>query len=821
MTIVAPHSEDTNRAFCIQKVNSVKDPSAEAYEVTWPDFVAFYTDVQMTDRPKMELPGYIPAKLSAPFRASKNVESVSVWVGDFDDQTTEQWQAVLERVDGLAHAWHSTYSHRSVSGEMCYRLAVRLDRPVAVQDWKRFHRALVKELGSSSDERCSDAARLYFAPFAPIDGPAPESGSGDGDALAVDEILASAPQQPACASSPAVRVTHADLRSVASRRLESVESVNTRAGYEGLIAALDGRPYAEHGNRDNTLLAMSGILARAFPHRMSEQIVAPIAHALDDAHPDMGAAALIAKLDRDLEKNKDERAAAGEKAPFSEAQRADIVRLAGAESEAALARQLIIDCERSGLLVMQAIEGADGSIAAIDYRPYSGRHAHTAIIAALDRFQSFPVALREQTREGTRLKPLPMLLLQYGQQMVEHKLSFEVAHAQYDHAARTLTEPAARVRSFGAYRDHELRTFLERSLGKAQLQALDHVLYNWRDLSKPSRALLLEGRTSLGKSNLYAAGLAQAWSDEGCTPFKSLFGFTGELRRSPVICADEEMPMPRVGPVLQQFKSLTGSAAQRVENKGVDAKSARGCLRYVFTANDGCRFMRDVLKGGCSADVEPILRRVLLLTLTPDAPDPGERLVTRVRDEHLFARYIEDLESRPRVPMPAGLPDLTKSWTDLTLGKDEHATLAAIEAYLFDEKPSASHSDGPAVHVDGAGQVWINVEALCAYSQQRSHLEPLKAHAVRESLKALGSEQGTRLPIGGSGGRRARYWPISTARLGVEGGDTIGAELAARRAATSAITAGEPWVPTGANVADRLRPKAVSTRQSVPAPGMH
>lgn len=846
MSSLPEKSTEANNAktFHIQTMRWVRD-LPEQHETTWEDLRDWLINVERTKHPKSveeevtdpktgkvtkqivaSLPGWCPCKLRDTTlekgrRAAANVESVSCLVLDYDDLTAEQWAQVKSNLEGLSHAYHSTYSFSPVSGELCYRVAVQLDQPVPAKQWKSFFLLMASELGASTnDPSCSDASRFYYAAYCPEDGPAPDSGFGEGDALPTAEILARLKSAPSAIASTR-NLTHEDLRKVVTlERYEAAENDNTKEGYRGLLKALDGRPFAQRGQRHDTLLFMSGILARKFPKHTAEQIIAPIRSVLPDDDDKIPAdVALIGMLERDLENNrarKLDQARAEGRAPYTPEQRDQILKLAGAENEQAFVRSLIIDCERAGLFVLAPVEAPSGEITALDYRPYKGKHEQSAIIQALERFcEAFPITLQEETVKGTKLKPVHLLLSQYGQHLVEHTLSFEVEQSHYDPNTRTFTEPAARVRSFGPHRDPHLRTFLEQSLGEEQLQALDHALYNWRQLRGPAPALLIEGETGRGKTNLYADGLAQPWSDAGCTGFASLFKFTGNLRKSPVVCADEEMPLPRSGSVLQQFKSLTGSSSQRIEGKGQDEKYARGCLRYVLTANDGERFVRTLLQEGSVADVAPLLRRVLLLELKPDAPDPGKveipitdqrtrpragkSLIDHVRDEHSFARYIEDLETRAQVAMAAGLPDLTEQWTRLAVGRDEQAVLDTIEAYLFDDQAPASFSDGPAVHVRSTDQLWVNVEALCAYAQAKQS-GALKPSMTRSALKALGATEPGRCRL--ASGARPRYWPLSRKRLASD--EHLDARLEARAKATTKLAASADQVPSSQALREQL-----------------
>ena len=261
----------------------------EQVEVSWEELAAIMTNVQRTDTPKLELSGWVPAELSKPWRNANNTVAVQALVLDFDDITVEDWDAVQSTLEGFAWFFASSYRHEPISGKMRYRACIKLDRPVPTADWKRFFVTMSRQLGCEPATakdllKCSDPCRFFFGPYCPTDGPEPESGIFEGIPLPVDEVLAEAVEPSKSAEPQELSdspLTHEEISKVVPTRLRSIENANVRNAWEALTRVLDGEPYAKEGNRDNTLLHMSGCLARAFPLMKPEAIVAPIAKTLD------------------------------------------------------------------------------------------------------------------------------------------------------------------------------------------------------------------------------------------------------------------------------------------------------------------------------------------------------------------------------------------------------------------------------------------------------------------------------------------------------------------------------------------------------------
>lgn len=715
-----------------------KEAPPVPHEVSWEDLARFLVDVEPTSTPKAELPGWVPARLNAPRRVAKNVIEVSCLVLDFDELTVQQWQRAREALHGLAWCYHSTYSHEPISGRLCYRVAVRLDRPVPGAHWKAFHAIAAEMFGGAHDEKCSDPSRFYFGPHCPLES-TPESGAYAGAPLPVDLVLEEARQrsrgtahgsQPKAGSSI---LTHAELRACVPARLRSIGNATVRNGYEALVRALDGQPFAEPGDRDTTLLAMSGILAHAFPNHTPEAIVAPIERALDldDPEPGWAPEALRQKLARDLEKVAYEQVEAtqgalaqvGLEEGYSFSQVDEWVRRLGLPSRDALARQLIIN------------HGADYWVF------YEGDYVHlgskekaeNAIYARLAACtEALPVSIGEQTPKGYILKSLKVLYQQYGRHAIKVVKDLRLQQSRLD---RDVFYYAICRRSpeLQPQHSHGVQLWLESWKSPALLDWLATA----PRLEKPTAALILDGAKRTGKSQL-AKALAAIWGARP-TPMSNLTSsFNDSLARCPVVYAEETIPWEfRRDTGL--LKELVTSDSQQLREKYQSNADLLGSLRLVIARNDHKLFEAgEVLT---QATVDALMDRLLYVD-TGDTPAPF--FETREIAEHILwleqSRNVAE-SSRPGLwvtGVPSRLHHRMRAFTSRT-------SVSVCEWLLaFIERPQLCGDTGiTQFRLDSQGLrvtpklVYEKWEAYCGKEVR----QPTKAQ-IAEALGGIGKRDG-------------------------------------------------------------------------------
>jgi hypothetical protein len=572
----------------------------EQVELTWEDFVESLVNVERTDQPKdlkelrpnkktgkeemqivASLPGYCPCKLRDPElgRTKKNVESVSCLVLDFDDITVAEWQTARGLLEGFEWCFHSTYKHQPISGKMRYRVAVKTDRPVPGTHWPQFIETMAKEFGGAYDESCKDASRFFYSAYAPMDGPEPESGHFRGKPIPVDAVLSYIATPPEHREPTKSKIDHFAIADLIPPRLERLENENVRAGYLGIQAALDGRPFAVRGERHSTLLYMSGILARAFPRNTPEEIIAPFRHSLPDEGDGIPAdEALLAQLERDLEKNAIENEArveeiverGGRERSYTFDEVDAFVKRLGLRDREQLARNLIVT-SGADFYVLE-----DG-----DYVYLGGKdRAENAIASYLAPYAAtLPIAVGEETRTGWQDKSLKVLAKQYGcyARKVVKNLSLQQSRVEAGVLHFAICPRAPLTPKFNSSIDAWLSSW-------SDPESLKDWLATAPRLEKPTAALVLGGGEMTGKSSI-AKGLSALYGAR-YTPMQQVTAsFNDAIARCPIVFAEETVPWEyRRDTGL--LKELITSDSQQLRAKFQDSADLLGAVRVVIAKND-------------------------------------------------------------------------------------------------------------------------------------------------------------------------------------------------------------------------------------------
>jgi len=245
----------------MHRYTSEKSNRGELLEGESADAVAMLTSHQLTICTAATCAGKdCPNKRGAAFsfaehrqgttRGSANVLRIHAAVFDIDHATPEQARGLLARLkaSGLACVLSSTHSHRP--GAPRLRLVIFLNRPALAAEWPALWHAINAGLELNADSSAQDPARLYFMPTSPAD-VKPIAWSQPGQPLDVDLFLIDAPAAPPARKAP----------------LSGVE-------WLGQLERLG------EGNRDNGLTRLAGLLIRALPPELAEQLI----HSVNATH---------------------------------------------------------------------------------------------------------------------------------------------------------------------------------------------------------------------------------------------------------------------------------------------------------------------------------------------------------------------------------------------------------------------------------------------------------------------------------------------------------------------------------------------------------
>lgn len=118
---------------------------------------------------------------------------------------------------GLAHLWHTSWSHNTDAKPYAMRIVLPLSRPVTAAEWPAFWGRADAWFESIADPACSDVSRIYFCAARPIDFRGEDHkhafGSADGALFDVDAVLKlPEPPRKAAAKARAQRLVKTDTK---------------------------------------------------------------------------------------------------------------------------------------------------------------------------------------------------------------------------------------------------------------------------------------------------------------------------------------------------------------------------------------------------------------------------------------------------------------------------------------------------------------------------------------------------------------------------------------------------------------------------------
>ncbi len=634
------------------------DADPQPADLDWDTLADRFTVVTRTSRPKKDLPAWVPACLDGTQQRQRaHTIEVTALVLDIDHALQSEALEILRRIQeaGLEAFYHSTYSHDPLApeyihqktqrkcGEYCYRLIVQLSRPVPVADWDRFRTACVRAFGAAdvADAKTRDPCRLYYVPACPEDGPEPDSGRLRGKPLDVDLVL----QHAVNTNAPAVVVdrtaTQMDIESIVPRDPSRIANEFLRKGYEGIRRALDGKPYADDGERDNTLFAMAQCLANRLTYHTAESIAAVLGPCIDFAYAGDSyaptSATFLDKLQRAQQAVKEglkgedpiRMRQLGREGPYTPEEISEYMKEHNCATAEELAAQLIID-HLGDLYVFSCGDYVQCS---------SGDKSLAFIRQQLRLAQTLPgVQLREVDSKGTiKEKALTTLMRDYGVAVRLVVPTFTLQRSRLDNGV--FHYAVCPRRNLAPAYDETVNRWLERFQPANRLMDW---LATAPKLERPTAALFLFGSKYTGKT-LLGHSLAQIWGDAP-TELRSLVNFNGDLTSNPIVMADETMP--------QEFREDSGllrhlitSHSTKLRRKYLNEVNLKGAVRIIIAKNN-LELFDNSEESLTAEDVDALCERLLFV-------DAGRDPVPDGLNPHKVACHILWLEAN-RVVQPAG-----------------------------------------------------------------------------------------------------------------------------------------------------------------------
>ena len=242
------------------------------YSVAWPDLVKA---LSVHDRrPDKDGPLFNCAD-------GRTLNSnVSAMVLDLDHLDATRADAILGQLEPFSYVIYSSHRSQHHGGEVRMRVVIPYTRQVTASEHKKLW-TIFKAQIPEVDNKCKDAGHLYYLPSAPADYE-PFVLASDGSPLDVDAAcvrdFASSPSRSVTGQSQP-RAVHEVAEGRFKRVLQSLSRSNkpTAAAFERLLR---GVPFAQPGERDNTLFQMVSELAAELPNADPASIAAHFAASL-------------------------------------------------------------------------------------------------------------------------------------------------------------------------------------------------------------------------------------------------------------------------------------------------------------------------------------------------------------------------------------------------------------------------------------------------------------------------------------------------------------------------------------------------------------
>lgn len=633
--------------------NHAKDniPKQLAWE-TLDDLVAIVGEHQPV-RDKLQAPAICGADFLPAVRKKQNVTEVSVACLDVDDRDWAGVEKVVNQIEKhrLPCIAYTTFSHTAEKPK--FRFVFPLLRPVPAKLWPDRWQRFSGFFGSANDPKTSDASRIFFLPSTPLQpkaAPILEILCPEGEPLDLSKLPAVG-QKPASPLLSRETKHDADALPTLERdelldyagRLKRRSSEVAKDLGRRILRALDGKAFAEPGERDDIAFKIAAFVADEFPDRDPESFAAHFEEAIDlmeGQEPGVPTLEKLADRFREQTHKVEERLA-----------------LAAQQEEAKLQHQI----KRAGRLSLYT-EDEIAAWGPLDNQwivsDRAGKVFHLfhngtywPAVAATQLFSAAEVVLapaaehvqlyRPTGPDGSGLvrKSVQDLMSDYGVVAKRFVVDLTAQRSRFDGETLTFTEAPCPIRPLEPKFIAEVEGWLRALAGvpdrvdpwKPANFGLREVgwfrkLCQWISvvtmLSRPCAALYFEADPDVGKT-LFANGLARLWTTGGATLMEdAVADFNDSVTRCPLVFGDETLPD-------QLKESGTGllrrfvQSMDRKKHAKFEAKADMvGALRVLLAANN--KDLVNVAGYGESltaADVDGIAKRFLFLRAHRQAAD--------------------------------------------------------------------------------------------------------------------------------------------------------------------------------------------------------
>ncbi len=565
-------------------------------------------------------PGYSLAQFVARegIVARKNiyVNKLSGIVLDFD--TTFDIEDVLSRLEGVAHAAHTTWKHMTKgctlddAGNVAerfdygprWRVIVPFATPIPGPQYKAVRRWLMLRLNglttrdpgkeNKEDKQASALSNFYYLPCcAPGNESKYQLRIGDGVFL---EAPALSSMKHGSVESRIIG-TKVDWPWLKAKMSAYPRDAEMRKAFR---AVLKGASFASHGSRDSLLTRMCGALAGWAPLAPAEELASIFTASLavmeaehpEDPPPSMDLT--ISKVQRgqdglnsqareenSMRSEEAQEITLAEKVDSSELQ--EQAEAVGFDNIEELLARLILR-ENASTWVWDPM-CADWRGPMLDAGTNMWTRQEFGRIPGVDPYT-------RKADGNIRMKTLQELQDDHGKLLRQVVYDLRVNRSRFSVAEEKLTLVAAPKRQLEATYDEFVDTWIRALGGEQQERVLDWIAgLTW--LNRPNSVLFLTGAPDVGKG-LLTRGLARVWNTDVAIDVKKMIGEHGafELHKCPLLKIDEGKWNNYVD-ATALLRELVTQPARMINRKHHDPYEMVGYLRIIVSTNNFNLFAND------------------------------------------------------------------------------------------------------------------------------------------------------------------------------------------------------------------------------------